>query len=108
MAALARRLRSRGWLLIVVIMVLFSALGSTMGFSVETFGFYALLIPLMAALRYDRMVTSATILLGALTGSMASTVNPFSIGSTSCACWPWCSRSVGSEQPGGVPRTSSS
>ncbi len=77
---LGDRLQSRGWLLIVVIMVLFSLLGSTMGFSVETFGFYPLLIPLFLALGYDRMVTAATIILGALTGSMASTVNPFSIG----------------------------
>lgn len=77
---LANRLRDQGWLLIVAIMVLFSLLGSTMGFSVETFGFYALLIPLMAALKYDRMVTAGMIILGALTGFMASTVNPFAIG----------------------------
>lgn len=77
---LAERLRDRGWLLIVVVMALFSLLGSTMGFSVETFGFYALLLPLMAALGYDRMVTAGVLILGALTGAMASTVNPFSIG----------------------------
>ena len=35
-----------------------SALGSTMGFSVETLGFYALFIPLMSALGYDRLVTA--------------------------------------------------
>lgn len=79
-AALAQRLRSRGWLLIVAVMLLFAVLGTTMGFSVETFGFYALLIPLMAALGYDRMVTAAVIILGAMSGAMASTVNPFSIG----------------------------
>jgi uncharacterized ion transporter superfamily protein YfcC len=79
-AALARRLSDRGWLLIVAVMVLFSLLGSTMGFSVETLGFYALFIPLMAALGYDRMVTASMIILGALTGVMAATVNPFSIG----------------------------
>lgn len=77
---LAHRLRSRGWLLIATIMVLFSVLGSTMGFSVETFGFYALFIPLLAALGYDRLTTAAMIILGALTGVMGSTVNPFSIG----------------------------
>jgi uncharacterized ion transporter superfamily protein YfcC len=79
-SSLGAHLRDRGWLLIVVIMVLFSLLGSTMGFSVETFGFYALLLPLMTALGYDRMVTAGMIILGALTGAMASTVNPFSIG----------------------------
>lgn len=77
---LAHRLRSKGWLLITVVMVLFSLLGSTMGFSVETFGFYALFVPLMAAMGYDRMTTAAMIILGALTGVTASTVNPFSIG----------------------------
>lgn len=79
-AQLARRMLDRGWLLIAVIMGLFSLLGSTMGFSVETFGFYALILPLMAALGYDRMVAAGTLILGALVGAMASTVNPFSIG----------------------------
>lgn len=79
-AALAHRLRDKGWMLIGAVMVLFSALGSTMGFSVETLGFYALFMPLMAALGYDRMVTAAMIILGALVGVMAATVNPFSIG----------------------------
>lgn len=79
-AALANRLRSRGWLLIAAVMVLFSLLGSTMGFSVETLGFYALFIPLMAALGYDRLVTAAMIIVGATIGVMGATVNPFSIG----------------------------
>ena len=57
-AALAHRLRNKGWLLISSVMVLFSLLGSTMGFSVETLGFYALFIPLMSALGYDRLVTA--------------------------------------------------
>lgn len=79
-AALSNRLRKRGWLLIATIMVLFSLLGSTMGFSVETLGFYALFIPLMAALGYDRLVTAAMIIVGATVGVMGATVNPFSIG----------------------------
>jgi len=79
-AALARRLQRRGWLLIAAVMVLFSLLGSTMGFSVETLGFYALFIPLMTALGYDRLVTAAMIIVGATVGVMGATVNPFSIG----------------------------
>ena len=79
-AGLANRLRSKGWLLITAVMVLFSLLGSTMGFSVETLGFYALFIPLMAALGYDRLVTASMIILGAMIGVMGATVNPFSIG----------------------------
>src|SRR5690606_7211623 len=77
---LGAKLQDKGWMLIAVIMVLFSVLGTTMGFSVETFGFYALIIPLMLAMGYGRMVAAATIIVGALTGTMASTVNPFSIG----------------------------
>ena len=79
-ASLAQRLRQQGWMLITAVMVLFSLLGSTMGFSVETLGFYALFLPLMAALGYDRLVTASMIILGALSGVMAATVNPFSIG----------------------------
>lgn len=79
-AQLAARMRQRGWLLIVAVMALFSLLGSAMGFSVETFGFYAVLVPLMAALGYDRMTTAAMIILSCGVGTMASTVNPFSIG----------------------------
>ncbi|MDC8771041.1 YfcC family protein [Roseateles albus] len=79
-AALADRLREKGWMLIAAVMTLFSLLGSTMGFSVETLGFYALFIPLMTALGYDRLVTAAMIIIGALVGVMSSTVNPFSIG----------------------------
>jgi uncharacterized ion transporter superfamily protein YfcC len=79
-ASLANRLRDQGWMLIAAVMLLFSLLGSTMGFSVETLGFYALFMPLMAALGYDRLVTAAMIILGALAGVMAATVNPFSIG----------------------------
>jgi len=79
-ASLAHRLRDKGWLLITSVMVLFSLLGSTMGFSVETLGFYALFLPLMSAMGYDRLVTASMIILGALVGVMAATVNPFSIG----------------------------
>ncbi len=79
-AALANRLRSRGWLLIAAVMLLFSLLGSTMGFSVETLGFYALFLPLMGALGYDRLTTAAMLIVGATIGVMGSTVNPFSIG----------------------------
>jgi uncharacterized ion transporter superfamily protein YfcC len=79
-AGLAARLRDKGGLLIAAVMVLFSLLGTTMGFSVETLGFYSLFIPLMAALGYDRMVTSVMIIVGALVGVTASTVNPFATG----------------------------
>jgi uncharacterized ion transporter superfamily protein YfcC len=79
-AQLAYRTRARGWLMIVAIMVVFSILGSVEGMAEETLGFYALIVPLMLALGYDRMVAVGVILIGATVGVYGSTVNPFSIG----------------------------
>ncbi|WP_181310942.1 YfcC family protein [Nocardioides campestrisoli] len=79
-ARVALRMRSRGWLLIAVLMVLFSIGGTTEGMAEETLGFYTLVIPLMLALGYDRMVATGTIMVGAGVGVLASTVNPFATG----------------------------
>lgn len=81
----ATRLSTRGPVLIAVLMVIFSVGGTTEGMAEETLGFYALLIPLMLALGYDRMVAAATILIGAGIGVLASTVNPFATGVASDA-----------------------
>ena len=77
---LAYAVRGRPWLVIVAVMVLFSLLGTTMGWADETLGFYALLIPLLLALGYDRMAVAGMIIASTTVGAMASTVNPFSIG----------------------------
>jgi uncharacterized ion transporter superfamily protein YfcC len=77
---LAYAVRGRPWLVIVAVMALFSLLGTTMGWADETLGFYALLIPLMLVLGYDRMAAAGMIIASTTVGSMASTVNPFSIG----------------------------
>jgi uncharacterized ion transporter superfamily protein YfcC len=77
---LAYAVRGRPWLVIVAVMALFALLGTTMGWADETLGFYALLIPLMLALGYDRMAAAGMIIASTTVGAMASTVNPFSIG----------------------------
>ncbi|MEX2982509.1 YfcC family protein [Streptomyces sp. C36] len=82
---LAHRLRERGALLIAGVMTVFSLLGTVEGFAEETLGFYGLLVPLMLALGYDRMVATGTIILGAGVGVLASTVNPFATGVASSA-----------------------
>ena len=51
----------------------------------ETLGFFVLLVPLALALHYDRMVAAAIIFLGAGSGVIGSTVNPFSTGVASDA-----------------------
>ncbi|GAA2929886.1 YfcC family protein [Streptomyces thioluteus] len=82
---LAHRLRTRGALLIAGVMTVFSLLGTVEGFAEETLGFYGLLVPLMLALGYDRMVATGAIILGAGVGVLASTVNPFATGVASSA-----------------------
>ncbi|MCD4533295.1 YfcC family protein [Nocardioides sp. cx-169] len=84
-ARVAQRMSGRGPVLIAVLMVLFSIGGTTEGMAEETLGFYALVIPLVLALGYDRMVVAGIIMVGAGTGTLASTVNPFATGVASDA-----------------------
>jgi uncharacterized ion transporter superfamily protein YfcC len=84
-ARVAARMRTRGAVLVAVLMVLFSIGGTVEGMAEETLGFYALIVPLMLSLGYDRMVAAATILVGAGIGVLASTVNPFATGVASDA-----------------------
>ncbi|WP_030156637.1 YfcC family protein [Glycomyces sp. NRRL B-16210] len=82
---LAHRLRDRGILLIIGIMVVFAIAGTVEGFAEETLGFYALIVPLTLALGYDRMTAVGAIILGAGVGVLCSTVNPFATGTASSA-----------------------
>ncbi|MFJ6792869.1 YfcC family protein [Streptomyces sp. NPDC091268] len=84
-ARLAHRLRERGALLIAAVMVVFSILGTVEGFAEETLGFYGLLVPMMLALGYDRLVAVGASILGAGVGVLCSTVNPFATGVASSA-----------------------
>lgn len=82
---LALRFRHSGTALIALLMVVFAAGGTTYGMWEETLGFFALLVPLVLALGYDRLVAASIILLGAGTGVLCSTVNPFATGVASDA-----------------------
>src|SRR6516165_8977926 len=79
------RFRKRGLLLIVILMVIFSVGGTTYGMAEETLGFYAIILPVIIALGYDRMVGVGIILVGAGVGTLGSTVNPFATGVASDA-----------------------
>ena len=72
-------------MLIAILMVVFALGGTSYGMWEETLGFFVLLVPLTLALGYDRMVAAAIIFLGAGTGVLASTVNPFATGVASDA-----------------------
>jgi uncharacterized ion transporter superfamily protein YfcC len=85
LSRVGKRFGGRGVPLIIILMLLFSLGGTTEGMAEETLAFYALVIPIMLALGYDRMVAAAVILLGAGIGTMASTINPFATGVASDA-----------------------
>lgn len=72
-----RRLKGRENLMIPILMALFALGGTTYGMAEESLAFYALLVPVMIAARYDAVVAVATILLGAGIGVLGSTINPF-------------------------------
>jgi hypothetical protein len=82
---LALRYRSSGAILIALLMGVFALGGTSYGMWEETLGFFVLLVPLMLALGFDRMVAAAVIFLGAGSGVIGSTVNPFSTGVASDA-----------------------
>ncbi|WP_261817951.1 YfcC family protein [Vibrio gallicus] len=71
------RLQGREELMIPILMALFAAGGTVYGMAEESLPFYALLVPVMMAARFDPMVAAATILLGAGIGVLGSTINPF-------------------------------
>ncbi|MDQ1248784.1 MAG: hypothetical protein QG597_3158 [Actinomycetota bacterium] len=84
-ARLVHRFKARALVLVIVLMVVFSLGGTTYGMAEETLGFYALIVPIMVALGFDRLVGAAVIMLGAGVGTLASTVNPFATGVASSA-----------------------
>ncbi len=82
---LGERFGGSGVALIIVLMVLFAVGGTTEGMAEETLGFYALVVPLMIRLGYDRLTAVGVIVVGAGIGTMTSTVNPFATGVASDA-----------------------
>ena len=77
---LVRKLKGRELLLIPILMFIFSICGSTYGMLEETVGFYVLLAATMMAAGMDPLVGSAVVLLGAGSGFLGSTINPFATG----------------------------
>lgn len=82
---LGERFGGRGAPLIIVLMALFAIGGTTEGMAEETLGFYALVVPLMIRLGYDRLTAVGVIVVGAGVGTLTSTVNPFATGVASDA-----------------------
>ena len=77
---LIKKLHGKELVLIPILMFIFSIGGTTYGMLEETVGFYALLAVAMVAAGMDTIVSSGIVLLGAGSGVLGSTVNPFAVG----------------------------
>jgi len=64
------------WMIVFVIMLI-AAGGTTFGLAEETIAFYPILVPVFLMAGYDSIVALAAIYIGSSLGTMASTTNPF-------------------------------
>ena len=77
---LVKKMHGKEYILILMLMFIFSILGTTYGFFEESVGFYVLIAATMFEAGMDPLVGVATILLGAGSGVLGSTINPFATG----------------------------
>lgn len=82
---LVKKLHGKELALIWILMFVFSIGGTTYGMGEETVGFYILLAATMLAAGFDPLVGAATVLLGAGSGVLGSTINPFATGAAVAA-----------------------
>lgn len=78
-SSLTTKLKGKESILIVLLMLLMAAGGTSFGMSEETIAFYPVLVPALLLAGYDLLIPIAVIFIGAHIGSMASTLNPFSV-----------------------------
>ncbi|MEO6914718.1 MAG: hypothetical protein ABI151_02900 [Chitinophagaceae bacterium] len=75
---LARKMKGRERLLIIILTFIYSLLGGSYGMDVESIVFYPVLVPLFLAAGYDLIVPLAIVFGGAGVGYISSFSNPFS------------------------------
>lgn len=75
-----KKLKGKEIIIIPISMILFGLGGTIFGMSEETLPFYMIFIPLMLSIGYDSLTAISTVFLGAGVGTIASTINPFSVG----------------------------
>lgn len=75
-----KALKGKEKMIIPILMIFFAIGGTTYGMQEETIAFYAVVVPLMLAAGYNAMTAVMVIVLGAGTGVLGSTVNPFATG----------------------------
>jgi uncharacterized ion transporter superfamily protein YfcC len=79
-ASLVQRLGTKGRFLIIILMIVFAAGGTSYGMAEEALAFYPLIIAALIVLGYDALTGVAVIMLGAGIGTLGSTLNPFATG----------------------------
>ncbi|WP_434325754.1 YfcC family protein [Mycoplasma leachii] len=77
--AIIAKLKGKEAFAIIPLMLFFSIFGSVEGFAEETLGFYMIFIPIMLMAGFDVFTGVLILMVGAGTGVIGSTVNPFAI-----------------------------
>ena len=76
MGRVVRRFKNKDILIIPIAMVLFALGGTSFGMAEETLPFF---MPIMMAMGFDSMTAFMVVFVGARTGYIASTINPFNV-----------------------------
>lgn len=79
MGRVVRRFKNKDILIIPIAMVLFALGGTSFGMAEETLPFFAIFMPIMMAMGFDSMTAFVVVFVGARTGYIASTINPFNV-----------------------------
>lgn len=79
MGRVVRRFKNKDILIIPIAMVLFALGGTSFGMAEETLPFFAIFMPIMMAMGFDSMMAFMVVFVGARTGYIASTINPFNV-----------------------------
>lgn len=79
MGRVVRRFKNKDILIIPIAMVLFALGGTSFGMAEETLPFFAIFMPIMMAMGFDSMTAFMVVFVGARTGYIASTINPFTV-----------------------------
>lgn len=79
MGRVVRRFKNKDILIIPIAMVLFALGGTSCGMAEETLPFFAIFMPIMMAMGFDSMTAFMVVFVGARTGYIASTINPFNV-----------------------------
>ena len=79
MGRVVRRFKNKDILIIPIAIVLFALGGTSFGMAEETLPFFAIFMPIMMAMGFDSMTAFMVVFVGARTGYIASTINPFNV-----------------------------